>query len=116
MTKNPWNVSDSSLFLKYCCPECDFQCPHLYNFEEHALGTHELSKILFENNSVKEEETSSDIFEPTIHLKEDLENVDQELVKKEYYNGKLDLTLRAQLKVSKSQKIFFFLEPVCCKK
>ena len=87
MTKNPWNVSDSSLFLKYCCPECDFQCPHLYNFEEHALGTHELSKILFENNSVKEEETSSDIFEPTIHLKEDIENVDQELVKEEYYDG-----------------------------
>ena len=73
MTKNPWNVSDTSVFLNYCCPECDFQCSHLYNFEEHAVGTHELSKILFENNTLKEE-SSSEIFEPTIHLKEDFEN------------------------------------------
>ena len=56
------------------------------------MGSHELSKILFNHtiieNSVKEE-TSSEIFEPTIHLKEDFENEDQEvhdetLVKEEY--------------------------------
>ena len=92
MTKNPWNVSDTSVFLNYCCPECDFQCSHLYNFEEHAVGTHELSKILFENNTLKEEESLSEIFEPTIHLKEDFENEDKELydetlVKEEYHDG-----------------------------
>ena len=25
MTFNPWDVSSAAVFLKYCCPECDYQ-------------------------------------------------------------------------------------------
>ena len=31
MEYNPWNVEDTSMFLKYCCPECDFQVKQLYD-------------------------------------------------------------------------------------
>ena len=52
---NPWNVSKVSDFLKYCCPECDFQSVKLYNFEKHATQNHELSRTLFENtNNISE--------------------------------------------------------------
>ena len=44
MTTNPWDVSDASVFLKYCCPECDYQCAHLDNFGEHAQTNHDLSR------------------------------------------------------------------------
>ena len=44
---NPWNVSDPSLFLKYCCPECDFQIHNLNVFEVHATSNHEASHALF---------------------------------------------------------------------
>merc|ERR1712051_1120981 len=49
MATNPWNVPDASFFLKYSCPECDFQITHLNIFEVHATTQHELSSILFEN-------------------------------------------------------------------
>ena len=44
MSTNPWDVSDASVFLKYCCPECDYQCTHLENFGEHAKTNHDLSR------------------------------------------------------------------------
>ena len=44
---NPWAVSDASLFLRYCCPECDYQCRRIDNFSEHALEKHERAKTLF---------------------------------------------------------------------
>ena len=49
MANNPWNVHAVSMFLKYCCPECDYQISELDVFELHATSCHELSKILFEN-------------------------------------------------------------------
>ena len=49
MANNPWNVHEVSMFLKYCCPECDYQITQLDIFEDHATSSHELSKILFEN-------------------------------------------------------------------
>ena len=49
METNPWNVQDASMFLKYCCPECDFQITHLNIFEVHAKDNHELSDAMFEN-------------------------------------------------------------------
>ena len=45
---NPWEVSDASVFLKYCCPECDYQCSQLDSFGIHATKNHDLSSILFE--------------------------------------------------------------------
>ena len=46
-TINPWDVTDASVFLKYCCPECDFQSKGLSQFGEHALSNHDRSSVLF---------------------------------------------------------------------
>ena len=34
---NPWNVSDLSVFLRYCCPECDFKCKETHLFCDHSI-------------------------------------------------------------------------------
>ena len=44
---NPWNVSDASVFLKYSCPECEFQSKGLDTFGEHAIANHHRSSVLF---------------------------------------------------------------------
>ena len=44
---NPWDVSDPAVFLKYCCPECDFKCGELLGFSQHAVINHVLSTTLF---------------------------------------------------------------------
>merc|ERR1719400_186948 len=49
---NPWNVSDASVFLKYCCPECDYQFVQLEIFVIHATKYHDLSRILFEETRI----------------------------------------------------------------
>jgi hypothetical protein len=46
---NPWNVSDLSVFLKYCCPECDFKCEEVHLFCEHAIDHHENSSALLKD-------------------------------------------------------------------
>ena len=45
---NPWSVGDASVFLKYCCPECDYQILNYDMFSYHALENHTKSKVLFE--------------------------------------------------------------------
>ena len=52
---NPWNVANATMFLKYCCPECDYQITQLEIFVVHATSNHALSKILFENGELKNE-------------------------------------------------------------
>ena len=47
ITENPWDVSDPSVFLKYCCPECDYSEQNLGIFSDHALKNHVNSIILF---------------------------------------------------------------------
>ena len=37
---NPWSVEDASVFLKYCCPECEFSDWNLKSFADHALENH----------------------------------------------------------------------------
>ena len=44
---NPWDVSNPSVFLSYCCPECDFKSSDLLGFSQHAVINHVLSNILF---------------------------------------------------------------------
>ena len=46
---NPWNVSDLSLFLRYCCPECEYKCEEAHFFCDHALDFHKNSNVLLEN-------------------------------------------------------------------
>ena len=55
---NPWNVSDLSVFLKYCCPECDFKCKEAHLFCDHAIHKHENSSALLNNEQY---ETSRNI-------------------------------------------------------
>ena len=47
MDGNPWSVHDVSVFLKYCCPECDYHNGNLKIFSDHALENHVRSSILF---------------------------------------------------------------------
>ena len=50
---NPWSVEDASVFLKYCCPECDYQIIDFQLFSDHALENHSKSSALFgESNNV----------------------------------------------------------------
>jgi hypothetical protein len=44
---NPWDVSNASVFLSYCCPECDFMSGNILGFSQHAVINHVLSNILF---------------------------------------------------------------------
>jgi len=44
---NPWTVGDASAFLKYCCPECDYQILNLQMFTDHALENHSKAVALF---------------------------------------------------------------------
>ena len=37
---NPWSVQDATAFLKYCCPECDFQILNYNKFSDHATRNH----------------------------------------------------------------------------
>ena len=48
---NPWAVNDASAFLRYCCPECDYNNEDLKGFSDHAIENHERSSTLFPENS-----------------------------------------------------------------
>ena len=72
MATNPWNVPDASFFLKYSCPECDFQITHLNIFEVHATTQHELSSILFENIKNNDHKSFQEPFQDHTHEAEPL--------------------------------------------
>ena len=40
-------MDDASVFLKFCCPECDYQIPDLQMFHNHAIGNHTKATVLF---------------------------------------------------------------------
>ena len=46
-SNNPWYVDDATAFLKFCCPECEYQIPDLDMFAEHAVGNHTKAFALF---------------------------------------------------------------------
>ena len=45
-SNNPWCVDDASVFLKFCCPECDYQIPDLQMFHNHAIGNHTKGQLI----------------------------------------------------------------------
>ena len=49
---NPWSVEDASVFLRYCCPECEFSHLDLQIFTNHALDNHNGAKLLFNEGIV----------------------------------------------------------------
>ena len=73
-SNNPWCVDDASAFLKFCCPECDYQIPDLQMFSEHAVENHVKSLVLFGNETEKEQ---------TYIKKEQVEEIEDN---GEYYN------------------------------
>ena len=79
---NPWNVSDASVFLKYCCPECDYQFVQLEIFVIHATKYHDLSRILFEETKINidsehvKEEPFSELLENSEVIEEASEHFD----------------------------------------
>ena len=93
---NPWSVGDPSHFLKYCCPECDYQILNFDMFSSHAVQNHEKSKVLFgtENYEVKNEvdiEIKPDIDDVPVHS-DDMEiNSYSKKVKKKSKNVKKKL-------------------------
>ena len=56
---NPWAVENASVFLKYCCPECEYFDQNLDSFTNHALENHANSNILFVSG--KNNELSTDL-------------------------------------------------------
>ena len=53
-SNNPWCVDDATAFLKFCCPECDYQIPDLQMFSDHAVDNHMKSTALFGAEKFKE--------------------------------------------------------------
>ena len=50
---NPWQADDPSVFLKYCCPECDYINPELLNFTNHALENHVEAGVMFAPDEIE---------------------------------------------------------------
>ena len=52
---NPWAVADVSVFLKYCCPECEFVSQDLQSFSDHAIANHKDALALFPHEHIVED-------------------------------------------------------------
>ena len=83
-------MSDATVFLKYCCPECDFKNDNFDDFSGHALENHVLAKTLF----LKYQNINTNIdtnikVEPSYSLIED-DNEDIKPTQYEDYSGDID--------------------------
>ena len=81
---NPWSVEDASVFLKYCCPECDYQVLNYDIFSAHALENHIKSIVLFQSEKDN----------PKLMIKQEQLNYDEEnfdpLCQQNISEGQLD--------------------------
>ena len=87
-------MSDATVFLKYCCPECDFKNDNFEDFSGHALENHVLANILFSKyqNTNTNIDTNNDTnikVEPSYDLIED-DNEDIKPTQYEDYSGEID--------------------------
>jgi len=69
---NPWDVSNASVFLSYCCPECDFKSGELLGFSQHAVINHVLSNTLFGQTDLDHIDESSAIENNSLDEKYDV--------------------------------------------
>ena len=74
---NPWEVSDASVFLKYCCPECDYQFVQLEIFVIHATKYHDLSRNLFEETKINSEHVKEEPFSELLENSEVIEEASE---------------------------------------
>ena len=71
-SNNPWYVEDATAFLKFCCPECDYQIPDLQLFSDHAVCNHEKSTVLFGTETTKGQLISEANFKVLLEPKTEL--------------------------------------------
>ena len=95
---NPWNVPNAAMFLKYCCPECDYQITQLDIFEAHATSNHALSKILFENGELKNEFQIKQEYDDPLEYENDYDNGDQQYFPEELLEQSLNDDDKTNLK------------------
>ena len=65
-SENPWNVENAAMFLKFCCPECEFTDKRLLSFTEHARKTHAKSSILFLPENIEDSKEQIIKIEPEV--------------------------------------------------
>ena len=87
-------MSDATVFLKYCCPECDFKNDNFDDFSGHALENHVLAKTLFLkyqniNTNIDTNIVTNIKNEPSYDLIED-DNEDIKPTQYEDYSGEID--------------------------
>ena len=56
LTNNPWQVNSINAFSFLKCPECSFDTKEELIFQDHALGNHPLSFVLFGKTCKEDEE------------------------------------------------------------
>ena len=77
LDENPWYLKNAELFLKYCCPECEYNVKELQLFSRHAIENHFESPIFFKNNNeaISQEIDSKKVIDEKLKLKSEVENV-----------------------------------------
>ena len=111
---NPWAVTDVSVFLKYCCPECEFNDPILQYFADHSLTHHPNSSSLFiDENSIelpntqiyiRAEECCRDCRFPDCNCSIKIENTDI-CIKEEQFSSLISITdIKSKPKFSQKNK------------
>ena len=109
---NPWSVEDASVFLKYCCPECEYQILNYDMFSYHALENHIKSKALFEQIEEKEQ---SNIKPEVLNSDDDYESDldDEKMQKKEVTRYQIE-EIFATTKENINQEICSSKTPLYC--
>ena len=79
MDINPWQVESIQAFYYLKCPECEYNTTDEINFEDHAVGNHPLSRILFSEQIVKkghfkEEFDNENVKEEPVSYPDEMEN------------------------------------------
>ena len=82
-------MSDATVFLKYCCPECDFKNDNFEDFSGHALENHVLANTLFMKYNTSKEYTDIKV-EPSYDSIEDDNQEDIKPTQYEDFSGDID--------------------------
>ena len=117
---NPWEVSDASRFLRYCCPECDFRNENLQEFSEHALENHILANTLFApgKDTIKLESSHDSIVNDFTEDAMDIKSTDLDIKSTDFDIKSIDFDTKStdfgQFEVVSEKKENFDSEPLSC--
>ena len=105
ITSNPWAGKDFSAFIKYCCPECEFNNDDLQLFSQHAFENYTNAIALFSKDVANEVRTDVKI-EPLednyfLEISDAKENLDidstEKPIKKSKIKTKQESTIKEQV-------------------